>query len=1260
MTPRLLPRGGGRPALLLLALLAGALPGQDPDPLEPSASLRPPQGRPGYVLVDDMWLPLEAVTGEGAFVGTPWPNGNVRIAFSSLVSESRRDLFRKAMWEIEAIANIDFFEVSPSYSGDFILVQLNSGYPNVSSSEVGIQGGQQNLFVGADHWNSKYVLVHELFHALGYKHEQSRPDRDLYVTILWNNISQTACNGGSCDNNFAIDTGITTHGTYNFESIMHYSSTAFGGGQTTIQANPGFQSMQGLMGNRRHLTNGDCDMVQNWYGQPSSPQIGYVTPNAIPAGTYGDLQVEVGGGSWFHEGSEDGLGILGTQVRFNGVVVPTTFVNQTTLTASIPHSLLQVPGTYVVDVVNDPNAGGASASGVNFIVLPPPCLTQGERVGQAVAGLGDVNGDGVGDFAVGIPGFNGNQGRVRVYSGATGALLWTQNGPQAGSLYGFSLSAMNDVSGDGRKELLIGMPGFSNTAGGFHIRSGANGALLSSVGYSTFSDDFGWSVAAVGDVDGDGDEDFLVGALGNAGQGRAELWSTNGGLMRTHTSGVNDDSYGWAVGGGRDVNNDGRPDYVVGAPDWDSGSNLSVGRAHVYSGGTGAALTTKVGDGPYDRFGWSVAITGHTTSHSALGNIVVGAPEIPNLFSGTGNGTGYVRVFGPSSIIIGQSYQTITTWTGSVVGDRYGLFVGDAGDANDDGISDVLVGSPQSTVLNTSVGPGTFEIRTARTDAILYRHTADASDEQLGWSAALLGDVDGDTRLDYVVGAPGSDLGCLDAGRFVVVKPPIPPESAKLMITEVSTGNPDCVEIANFGASTASLSGMIIRWKDGSTYASTAIGGSLPPGHVAVIKEPGGSLPETPPNVLVASVLPSIPTTTGDLVVALVAPNGAVLDEVRIESSTGVYAEGTLGGLFRGVVLHELTGPGEVNAERVWGLDSNSGSDWTTGAPRSMGLENSSSGIRGTDPVPMRRVRINEVDDNPDYIELYRPASPLPLLQPVNLQNWYFLCSANNTSAHAKVTPFRDPLSLGSNGFVVVGDAATPPSEMPASVPYRFGGGNIPFTTEEFSCALYDSFGRLVDLVWCRGDGHPVPHNHPRAPAHPSEFSGVAGRGSAGPFNQAATARNSTGTDTNTGSDFSSAIFRTMGSANFGVYTPAGERGLEVRLNATPYGAGITAIMNAGSDHAGEKWSFTFSGGHIQGSGPILGLGSEAISNWAILSTTPPFFGVLDSRGSGRMDFPSGSLPAGLDLDVIFLTQVNDGNPLAQILLISPILEFDT
>lgn len=89
---------------------------------------------------------------------------------------------------------------------------------------------QQGISLGAS-CNKFSTYLHEIGHAVGFWHEQSRPDRDEYIQILTNNVLHGAIS------NFQIQKQINSLGIgYDYNSIMHYSSTAFGGGRTTIVA----------------------------------------------------------------------------------------------------------------------------------------------------------------------------------------------------------------------------------------------------------------------------------------------------------------------------------------------------------------------------------------------------------------------------------------------------------------------------------------------------------------------------------------------------------------------------------------------------------------------------------------------------------------------------------------------------------------------------------------------------------------------------------------------------------------------------------------------------------------------------------------------------------------------------------------------------------------------------------------------------------------------------------------------------------------
>mgnify|MGYP006272886389 CR=1 FL=1 len=231
------------------------------------------------------------------------------------------------------------------------------------------------------------------------------------------------------------------------------------------------------------------------------------------------------------------------------------------------------------------------------------------RFGFSIESSPDADEDGIDDVVVGAPSEvvsdePATTGRVYVLSGEDGDDLAELEPPQEGvRLFGFSAAGLPDVNGDGVPDVVVGAVGTSTSsqprfAGVVYVYSGEDERFLLSVSSPNGVEDgrFGSAVAHVGDTNGDGISDFVVGAPGErtgAGNeaGRAYLFSgSNGSLLHTLDSptGQSSGRFGESVTGSVDVNGDGTPDVLVGAPSEAS----SAGRVHAFSGADGSFLAT--------------------------------------------------------------------------------------------------------------------------------------------------------------------------------------------------------------------------------------------------------------------------------------------------------------------------------------------------------------------------------------------------------------------------------------------------------------------------------------------------------------------------------------------------------------------------------------------------------------------------------------------------------------------------------------------
>ncbi len=231
--------------------------------------------------IDDMLFPVDS-NKRSVTCCTPWTGGVVYYQFDANIGDvdgrpfsgdaaARRAAFVAATdaWEA-AVPGLSFIEGTGS--GYYILVASANG----NSSWVGmISLGSQPQSMSLYNWNYKYIIAHEIGHALGVLHEQSRPDRDTYVIVNLANIDDTY------EYNYDKAIGAAAHGSYDYESMMHYGRCSFwdaGAGTCgingyTMDAVPAGAALVGMtesqannaMGQRDHMTIGDASGVNAVY-----------------------------------------------------------------------------------------------------------------------------------------------------------------------------------------------------------------------------------------------------------------------------------------------------------------------------------------------------------------------------------------------------------------------------------------------------------------------------------------------------------------------------------------------------------------------------------------------------------------------------------------------------------------------------------------------------------------------------------------------------------------------------------------------------------------------------------------------------------------------------------------------------------------------------------------------------------------------------------------------------------------------------------
>jgi len=370
----------------------------------------------------------------------------------------------------------------------------------------------------------------------------------------------------------------------------------------------------------------------------------------------------------------------------------------------------------------------------------------------SVSTAGDVNNDGYSDIIIGT---YGKEMAYIIYGGPRSSFQnldlssvtldpmttgFTVTGI-AGDNFGSSVSTAGDVNNDNYDDIIIGAP---KAPAAYVIYGGPKTSLpnldlnvtpLDPLTNGFFVDgtivNFGISVSTAGDVNNDNYDDIVIGAIGNFGQ-RGAAYLIYGG-PNTSLANINlhvetldplsngfkmsgnaaNDYFGWSVSTAGDVNNDGYSDIIIGAYP----KNSNQGAAYLIYGGpktslpnidlNAAALNplsngfTMTGDAPGDYFGYSVSTAGDV-NNDGYADILIGGRG-----RNTFQGILYVVYGGPKTSLPNLAFSSIqldpATTGFKIVGnaqqDYFASSVSTAGDVNNDGYDDIIIGALQKDSL---------------------------------------------------------------------------------------------------------------------------------------------------------------------------------------------------------------------------------------------------------------------------------------------------------------------------------------------------------------------------------------------------------------------------------------------------------------------------------------------------------------------------------------------------------------------------------
>ena len=364
---------------------------------------------------------------------------------------------------------------------------------------------------------------------------------------------------------------------------------------------------------------------------------------------------------------------------------------------------------------------------------------------------------------------------------ALGQGSWYDPAGVGDDFFGYAMTELEDINGDGFGEFLIGVAGSDTTfeAGQVFLWFGGSSVLRAPdrIWNGTSPEMFGSAVANIGDVNSDGTADWAVGApesnAGGTGSGRVCIYyggdnpSTTPDVVITGETGGH--KFGYSISAAGDFDGDTHDDFIVGAPMANIGLGFT-GAAYVIYGGPGGPSTNLSnatafsGEIADDRFGWSVTDAGNFLGGNEA-SVAVGAP-LANTHGGTDAGAVYVF----EGKLGGATPDTTIDFvagigTTSEPFSQFGFAVRGVGRLDTDTYDDLAVGAPYSNAAGATAGRVEFFYGDPSPSVVAARAVnGQAATDNFGYSLDRAGDIAGSSADDVLIGAPFRDAGGTDAG----------------------------------------------------------------------------------------------------------------------------------------------------------------------------------------------------------------------------------------------------------------------------------------------------------------------------------------------------------------------------------------------------------------------------------------------------------------------------------------------------------------